>query len=288
MPARRQESRPWGGSGFGQGTVCQPSQQGLILGMLQHACGERLRQGGQVCPVSDAPSWHRACGCSVGCRFGMSFGPGWASGPGAAIHTDAALHPSRTAGPAGPSSAGGELGTGGAFCGCCQLPLFALFSSSPLVAEQRALWLCTTGNVIKPHAPGASSRGAGGGPGHLLEAGGICCRHCGASAPAGGVWVAVGISLGLQVRSPHPPVCEDWRQRLACRCADTRCHGCSANGASPAAAVTSLLWYLCIGSEGPSSTDCIASASRSLGASLRRKSLAASLSKRHRLMGASA
>lgn len=158
-------------------------------------------------PVSDAPSWHRACGCSVGCRFGTSFRPGWASGPGAAIHTDAAPHPGRTAGPAGPSSAGGELGTGGAFCGRCQLPLFALFSSSPLVAEQRALWLCTTGNVIKPHAPGASSRGAGGGPGHLLEAGGICCRHCGASAPAGGVWVAVGISLGLQVRSPHPPVC---------------------------------------------------------------------------------
>lgn len=189
-----------GGSGFGRGAVCQPSQRGLTL-------GGSLQQGGQVCPVSNAPSWPWVGGCLAGCRFRMSLGAGRAASPGAAARADAAPRPGGAAGTAGPSSAGGELGTGGAFCGLCQLPLFALFSSSPLVAEQRALWLRTTGNVIKPHAPGPSSRGAGGRPGRSLEAGGICCRHCGASAPAGGVWVVVGISLSLQVRRPHPPVC---------------------------------------------------------------------------------
>lgn len=51
-------------------------------------------------------------GVSAGCRFRISFRPGWASGPGAAVHMDAALHPAGSWS-GNSSSAGGELGTGG-------------------------------------------------------------------------------------------------------------------------------------------------------------------------------
>lgn len=155
-------------------------------------------------------------------NLGTSFGPGRASTPGAVACTDAAPRLSGAAGSAAPNSAWGELGTGGTFRGGCQLLLFASFSSSPLIAEQRALWLRTTGNVTEPHAPGQSAHRAGSRSGRSLEAGAITSPEL--------FGLLLGVDLGLEVHSLHPPA------RLTCRRADARCHGCPADGAPPAAA----------------------------------------------------
>lgn len=130
------------------------------------------------------------------------------------------------------------------------------------------------GTVPKPHAPVTSSPGSRAGHSSCLRP----VAHGPGAAAHGSGWPArargaVRISLSPQVHCPCPVPCSALRtgSSSSCRCACTRCHGCSADGASPAAAVTSLLPVLLTGREGPSGSRRAPGISRAWGASLRGK-----------------
>lgn len=227
-----------GGSGFGQGTAC-PFQQGFTLGKLQLAHSERIRHNGQLCPVSKAAHDTRGVGVQWGVTLGHPSDP--------AGHSALCQHHSASrwaAGLAVPELSGGKAGTGGAFLGHAS-SCWALFSL-PLHVSQSSVRL----GSVPPGPSPSRSGGASSGPG--------AARSRPRAVPAvwhiGRVWAVVGIRLSLRVLHPCPPVCQGWQ--LVCRCAG--CHGCSAAGALPSAAIASLQRHLCSGGEAPVGTVCIA------------------------------
>lgn len=206
-------------------------------------------------------SWHRARRCQQGvCASGF--------------HSDLGGHPALRAARAAPVRQGGSLGQE---VFLRPLPAPSVCSFRFLSARRGAA--CAWPVSRQCHRAVLAAAAARSGRPRLRRW---------AHGSARGARAAAGPGLGPRLSSLA--LRRAWRSGAAAElllCC-SRCHGCSADGASPAAALTSFLPLLSAGTEGPSGSRRVPGISCAWGASLRGKSLAANSSERHRLAGASA